>query len=143
MENVNLGERRPTALVRKYGNLYAQARVDTLDALDALPDLKNAEELKSKLLFSVVVVSVLSSVGVVLHVKVLLCCYPGVLVLSVFMLVHQPFPCPLFHLNITVIKINGSLYFFYQITIKITCFMIIVLYTLIRFRGECSALKRS
>lgn len=58
MENVSLGERRPTALVRKYGNLYAQARVDTLDSLDALPDLKNAEELKSKLLFSVVVVSI-------------------------------------------------------------------------------------
>ncbi|CAL4082796.1 unnamed protein product [Meganyctiphanes norvegica] len=57
VENVNLGERRPTALVRRYGNLYAQARVDTLDALDALPDLKNAEELKSKLLFSVVVLS--------------------------------------------------------------------------------------
>ncbi|KAK8380326.1 hypothetical protein O3P69_016733 [Scylla paramamosain] len=57
LENVNLGERRPTALVRKYGNLYAQARVDTLDALDALPDLKNAEELKSKLLFSVVVLA--------------------------------------------------------------------------------------
>ncbi|CAL4109606.1 unnamed protein product, partial [Meganyctiphanes norvegica] len=56
-ENLNLGERRPSALVRRYGNLYAQARVDTLDALDALPDLKNAEELKSKLLFSVVVLS--------------------------------------------------------------------------------------
>lgn len=57
MENLSLGERRPSALVRRYGNLYAQARVDTLDALDELPDLKNAEELKSKLLFSVVVVS--------------------------------------------------------------------------------------
>ncbi|KAK7077479.1 hypothetical protein SK128_021860, partial [Halocaridina rubra] len=57
IENLNLGERRPTALVRRYGNLYAQARVDTLDSLDALPDLKNAEELKSKLLFSVVVLA--------------------------------------------------------------------------------------
>ncbi|XP_064096920.1 uncharacterized protein LOC135208546 [Macrobrachium nipponense] len=57
IENLNLGERRPSALVRRYGNLYAQARVDTLDSLDALPDLKNAEELKSKLLFSVVVLA--------------------------------------------------------------------------------------
>ncbi|KAK3870127.1 hypothetical protein Pcinc_024606 [Petrolisthes cinctipes] len=57
IENLSLGERRPSALVRRYGNLYAQARVDTLDALDILPDLKNAEELKSKLLFSVVVLA--------------------------------------------------------------------------------------
>ncbi|XP_068235432.1 uncharacterized protein [Palaemon carinicauda] len=57
VENLSLGERRPSALVRRYGNLYAQARVDTLDSLDSLPDLKNAEELKSKLLFSVVVLA--------------------------------------------------------------------------------------
>ncbi|KAF8790338.1 hypothetical protein HNY73_005374 [Argiope bruennichi] len=56
-ENVCLGEKRPTALVRQYGNLYAQARVDTLDALDALPPLQNADELKSKILFSVIVLS--------------------------------------------------------------------------------------
>ncbi len=34
-----------------------KARVETMDALDALPDLVTADELKSKLLFSVVVVS--------------------------------------------------------------------------------------
>lgn len=51
-------EKRPMTLIRKYGNLYAQARVDTLDSLDGLPDLKGADELKSKLLFSVVVVSI-------------------------------------------------------------------------------------
>ncbi|CAL4085970.1 unnamed protein product, partial [Meganyctiphanes norvegica] len=56
-ENVNLGERGPSALMRRYSNLYVQARVDTLDALDSLPDLQNSEELKSKLLFSVVVLS--------------------------------------------------------------------------------------
>ncbi|XP_054167296.1 uncharacterized protein LOC128964685 [Oppia nitens] len=56
-ENVCLGDRRPTALIRKYGNLYAQARVDTLDALDSLQALKDADELKSKLLFSVVVLA--------------------------------------------------------------------------------------
>lgn len=57
-ENLALCERRPTALIRRYGSLYAQARVDTLDALDSLPQLRDADELKSKLLFSVVVVSV-------------------------------------------------------------------------------------
>ncbi|GFQ72879.1 MIEAP domain-containing protein, partial [Trichonephila clavata] len=56
-ENVCLGEKRPTALVRHYGNLYAQARVDTLDALDALVPLKDADELKTKILFSVIVLS--------------------------------------------------------------------------------------
>ncbi|EEB10211.1 hypothetical protein Phum_PHUM025060 [Pediculus humanus corporis] len=43
-----VGER----LVRCFANLYAQARVDTLDALDNLPQLNNATELKSKILFS-------------------------------------------------------------------------------------------
>lgn len=54
-ENTAQGEQRPSALVRRYGSLYAQARVDTLDALDAIPQLRDADELKSKLLFSVVV----------------------------------------------------------------------------------------
>ena len=44
-------------LVWRYGNLYAAARVDALDSLDNLPALKDADELKSKILFSVVVVS--------------------------------------------------------------------------------------
>ncbi|XP_054709547.1 uncharacterized protein LOC129219246 [Uloborus diversus] len=56
-ESLALGEKRPTALVRHYGNLYAQARVDTLDALDALPPLKDADELKTKILFSVIVLA--------------------------------------------------------------------------------------
>ncbi|XP_064468514.1 uncharacterized protein LOC135379202 [Ornithodoros turicata] len=56
-EKLSLGERRPTALIRRYGSLYAQARVDTLDALDTLPQLRDADELKSKLLFSVVVLA--------------------------------------------------------------------------------------
>ncbi|GFQ70964.1 MIEAP domain-containing protein [Trichonephila clavata] len=56
-ENVALGERRPTALIRRYGNLYAQSRVDTLDALDCIPELEHAHDLKSKILFSAVVLS--------------------------------------------------------------------------------------
>ncbi|KAJ8894713.1 hypothetical protein PR048_000020 [Dryococelus australis] len=43
-------------LVHGYGSLYASARVDTLDALDNLPPLRDAHELKSKILFSVIVV---------------------------------------------------------------------------------------
>lgn len=46
-------------LVRCYGTLYSQARVDALDSLDTLPQLHDAVELKSKILFSVVVVSIL------------------------------------------------------------------------------------
>ncbi len=45
------------ALVRKYGELYAQTRLDTLESLDRLPELDNLDDLKSKLLFSVIVVS--------------------------------------------------------------------------------------
>lgn len=56
-ENVVLGDRRPTAVIRRYGNLYAQSRVDTLDALDSIPELEHAHDLKSKILFSAVVVS--------------------------------------------------------------------------------------
>ena len=41
----------------KYGELYAQTRVETLDALDRLKELNGLDDLKSKLLFSVIVVS--------------------------------------------------------------------------------------
>ena len=40
-----------------YVGLYSQARLDTLDALDRMTELRQAEELKSKLLFSIIVVS--------------------------------------------------------------------------------------
>jgi len=80
------GSRREAArLVAKYGELYSQARsdfvdflprkhltsdtrLDTLDALDELKELSSAEELKNKLLFSVVVLSfrsVLQSIALV------------------------------------------------------------------------------
>lgn len=48
---------RPAALVKRYGELYSQARLETLDDLDKLVELVNSEELKNKLLFSVMVVS--------------------------------------------------------------------------------------
>ncbi|XP_013781314.1 uncharacterized protein LOC106465625 [Limulus polyphemus] len=68
-EEVCLKENRPVALVRRYGNLYAQARVDTLDALDSLPELRDGDELKSKLLFSVVVLSFRSVQKTLLEIK--------------------------------------------------------------------------
>ena len=71
--------REAARLVAKYGELYSQARsdlvdflprkhltyeirLDTLDALDELKELSSAEELKNKLLFSVVVVSFVSNI---------------------------------------------------------------------------------
>ena len=51
-------DERPAHLVRRYGELYSQMRLETLDALDKLPQLVNSDELKIKLLFSVMVVSV-------------------------------------------------------------------------------------
>ena len=50
-------DKRPAALVRKYGELYAQTRLETLESLDKLKELNNHDDLKSKLLFSVIVVS--------------------------------------------------------------------------------------
>ena len=50
-------DRRPADLVKRYGDLYSQLRLETLDSLDKLPQLVNSDELKTKLLFSVMVVS--------------------------------------------------------------------------------------
>lgn len=55
-----MGDNRPTALVRRYGNLYSEIRLDTFDALDDLPEIAACDDLKGKLLFSVVVVSPLT-----------------------------------------------------------------------------------
>ena len=62
--NSSSGSQKPRQgqerLVASYVTLYSQARLDTLDALDKLGELRQAEELKSKLLFSIIVVSCLS-----------------------------------------------------------------------------------
>ncbi|KAG8226320.1 hypothetical protein J437_LFUL011433 [Ladona fulva] len=66
-----LGTGGPNAqlLLGRFASLYAQARVDTLDALDNLPQLRDAEELKSKILFSVVVLSFRSVQSLLASVK--------------------------------------------------------------------------
>ncbi|CAG2227314.1 unnamed protein product [Mytilus edulis] len=56
-EDLNLGENRPTELVRQYGNLYSDARMDAIDALDSIEELGELSLLKEKILFSVVVLS--------------------------------------------------------------------------------------
>lgn len=43
--------------VGRYGSLYYQSRPRALEALDSLPELHHATQLKAKILFSVVVVS--------------------------------------------------------------------------------------
>lgn len=57
--DVQNGDRRPASLVRSFGDLYSVSRLETLDALDAICEMIDADELKNKLLFSVVVVSVI------------------------------------------------------------------------------------
>ena len=55
------GECRPTALVDRYDNLFTQTRLDALDGLeelDAFNRLEDGDDIKAKLLFSVVVVCI-------------------------------------------------------------------------------------
>lgn len=51
-------EENYTELVQQYRNIYLKNRVETLDALDKLPQLKRGHHLKTKILFSIIVVSV-------------------------------------------------------------------------------------
>lgn len=53
-------------LAERYAALYGQAHLHTLDALDALEPLRDAPDLKAKILYSVVVVSgTLCKVGII------------------------------------------------------------------------------
>ncbi|XP_076439683.1 uncharacterized protein LOC143279514 isoform X2 [Babylonia areolata] len=56
-EDLSLGAQRPTELIRRYGDLYLDSRVEALDALDRLGPLDGLDVLKLKILFSVVVLS--------------------------------------------------------------------------------------
>lgn len=49
---------RPTQLIRRYGNLYSEGRLDALDALDDVPEMSNFDDLKGKLLLTILVVSI-------------------------------------------------------------------------------------
>ncbi|XP_046570197.1 uncharacterized protein LOC124278521 isoform X2 [Haliotis rubra] len=57
-ENINLGSgKRPTELIRQYGNLYTDGRVDAMDALNSFTQLGDLDVLKMKILFSVIVLA--------------------------------------------------------------------------------------
>lgn len=56
-EDLSLGESRPTQLIKRYGNLYTESRLDAMDALDDVPNMADCEDLKVKLLLSVVVLA--------------------------------------------------------------------------------------
>lgn len=56
-ENLSLGENRPSQLVQRFRDLYSEGRLDAYDALDEIPEISEFDELKGKLLFSVVVLA--------------------------------------------------------------------------------------
>ncbi|XP_025093599.1 uncharacterized protein LOC112563632 isoform X2 [Pomacea canaliculata] len=56
-EDLTLGSQRPTALIRRFGDLYLDGRVDALDSLDQMTLLKDLDALKIKILFSIVVLA--------------------------------------------------------------------------------------
>jgi Mitochondria-eating protein len=60
-EDLSLGNMRPTQLIRRYGNLYSEGRLDALDALDDIPEMSNFDDLKGKLLLTILVVSMFFS----------------------------------------------------------------------------------
>lgn len=56
-EDLCLGEFRPSQLIKRYSNLYAESRVEAVETLDQLPEMAKSEELKAKLLLSIIVAS--------------------------------------------------------------------------------------
>ncbi|XP_014667833.1 PREDICTED: uncharacterized protein LOC106809307 [Priapulus caudatus] len=55
----------PSHLIRRYSSLYLQNRVSALHALDALPEMDESDDLKTKLVFSVIVLSFRSVRGTI------------------------------------------------------------------------------
>ncbi|XP_068745365.1 meiosis-specific nuclear structural protein 1-like [Montipora capricornis] len=59
-EDLSAGECRPSALIKRYDNLFTQTRLDAMDELDEVESLNlldDSEDLKNKILFSVMVVA--------------------------------------------------------------------------------------
>lgn len=56
-EDLGLGDFRPSQLIKRYSNLYAEARVEAVETLDQLPEMAKSEELKAKLLLSIIVLA--------------------------------------------------------------------------------------
>ncbi|CAE1282465.1 unnamed protein product [Acanthosepion pharaonis] len=68
-EDLSLNEKRPTELIRLYGNLYSETRVDAADDLDNLAEISDFDKLKTKILFSVVVLAFRSTYEYLLELK--------------------------------------------------------------------------
>lgn len=75
-EDLSLGDRRPTQLIRRYGNLYTEGRLDALDALDDVTEMTEFTDLKGKLLLTILVLAFRNArkslLGVKLQVRHLL-----------------------------------------------------------------------
>lgn len=64
-ENLTQGGLRLNHLIERYEMLYSQGRIDALDELDEIPQLKKMkkrEEIKSRIMVGVMIVSILSKV---------------------------------------------------------------------------------
>lgn len=68
-EDLSLNEKRPTELIRLYGNLYSETRVEAADDLDNLAEISDYDKLKTKILFSVVVLSFRSTYESLVEMK--------------------------------------------------------------------------
>jgi Mitochondria-eating protein len=83
-EDLNLGDMRPTQLIRRYGNLYSEGRLDALDSLDDIPEMSNFDDLKGKLLLTILVVSILNS-----DFKIILRCHCQTTVEFVLLIIKE------------------------------------------------------
>ena len=62
-ENLSQGGLRLNHLTERYETLYSQGRIDALDELDEIPQLrkmKKREEIKTKIMVGVMIVSIVS-----------------------------------------------------------------------------------
>ena len=101
-EDISLGENRPTQLVKRYGNLYSEARLDAMDALDELPDMADADDLKVKLLLSIVVVRLVSTASYQRLITTTIVCF--FVRWSTFLLKCQIRPVSILSFNSEVLK---------------------------------------
>jgi O6-methylguanine-DNA--protein-cysteine methyltransferase len=69
-EDLSLGDKRPTQLIRRYGNLYTESRLEALDALDEIAEMSEFADLKGKLLLTILVLSFRNARKNLLSVKV-------------------------------------------------------------------------
>lgn len=69
-EDLSLGDKRPTQLIRRYGNLYTESRLEALDALDDIAEMSDFTDLKGKLLLTILVLAFRNARKNLLSIKV-------------------------------------------------------------------------